>query len=72
MGGNGQAVISDDAPANPTMEAILAVIEASVQAVTALEDTDAAFDAIVPAPAPFEPGLFFVLAALLGLVAGLG
>jgi hypothetical protein len=54
------------------MEAILAVIEASVQAVTALEDTDAAFDAIVPAPAPFEPGLFFVLAALLGLVAGLG
>ena len=65
-------IIGDHAPADPTLKAIFAMIATAVEAMFAFEYTDASFNAVVEATPTAEPGLGFMLAASVRLMAGFG
>ena len=62
-------IVSDDAPANPTLHTFFAVRQAAVQMAGASELTDAAFDPIAEGLCGAKPGLAFVAAALVRFIA---
>ena len=57
-------VVGNDAPSDPSGEAIFAVIECPVETVLAFEHTNTSFDTGMEAAPSSEPGLRFVLRAL--------
>ena len=65
-------VVGDHTPADPAMKAILASVQAAIQTVLAFSNTDATFNADVPATTTPKPGLLFVAFSVAGLVAAVG
>ena len=78
LGGNGDfssdlgEIIGNDAPADPTVEALFAMIATAVETVLAFEHTDTAFNPNMEAASTPEPRLGFVLATSIRLIAGFG
>ena len=62
-------IVGDHAPADPTLEAIFAVIETTIEIIAAFEHQDATFDTGMPLARSAEPGLFLTLATLLRFLA---
>jgi len=61
LSGNHYQVGNDDAPTNPALETIQAVIGTARQLHRTSNDTDATFDTVPEALALFEPRLLFAL-----------
>ena len=72
MRSNNLAIIGNNGPADPALEASVAMIKTAVQTILAFEDTNTAFDAIMPMAASFEPRQFFLTLTLLRLVTRFG
>ncbi len=70
--GDDHQVGDENAPTDPSLEAIQIVIEATPQLHRALHDTDPAFNAIAKALPFLEPTLLFMGLALFRPRAGLG
>src|SRR3972149_9606813 len=69
---DGRQIVGDNAPTDPTFHALFAMRQTAVYVAGASQLADAAFDPIAEPLGGSEPGLLFVLAATVGLVAGLG
>jgi hypothetical protein len=69
--GNRSAIVGNDTPANPALHACFAISQAAIQLPGASQLADASFDPIAEALCSPKPGLVFVIAALVGFIAGL-
>src|SRR6266540_2063246 len=58
--GDGAQVVGDDAPADPALHAILAVIATALQLVPTFQPTDPSFDAGPPVAPTLKPALALV------------
>src|SRR5512147_3204264 len=68
---NSVQVVGDDAPADPTLHALVAMVATALQPVPAFQPADASFDASPPVtPAP-EPPLALIRLPRCGLMSGL-
>jgi hypothetical protein len=70
--GDGETIIGNHGPADPTLEAIVSMIETASEALSSFEHTDAPFNAVVPVSTSPEPRLMFMLPPVLRFVARFG
>jgi hypothetical protein len=63
FGGDAGEVVGHDAPTDPLVEALFAVVETASEWMLAFEDADAPFDAGMEAATALELRLLFVLSA---------
>src|SRR3990172_10257584 len=67
----GSQIVGDDAPTNPTFHAAFAMSQAAVQVPGTSQLADTTLNPVAETLSCPKPGLFFVLAATIRLVAGL-
>ncbi len=69
---DGAQVVGDDAPADPALHPLVAMVATAVELVPPFQPTDPPFDAGPPVPTALKPTLPFIRSARRGLTTRLG